>query len=132
MTAFSDYLEQKVLGVTLLGSAYTAPSTIYCALATSVTTDGDTFEEPAPAEYSRQVVVFGAPAQAAEKHQVSCSSPVTFTEAATPWGVVTHVGLYDSPTGGNLLYQGALTSVRTVETGDTFQFNAGDLKVQLS
>jgi hypothetical protein len=40
--------------------------------------------------------------------------------------------LYDSPTGGNLLYQGALTSVRTVETGDTFQFNAGDFKVQVS
>lgn len=132
MTAFSDYLEQKVLGVTLLGTPFTAPSTIYLALATSVTTDGAVFTEvPSGTAYARQVVTFGVPETNGTKYQVKNTPTNTLPEATTPWGYVTHLGLYDSPTGGNQLYWGALTTSRTVLTGDTFQFTANELKVQL-
>jgi hypothetical protein len=132
MAAFSDYLEGVVLGVTLLGSAYTPPSTVYMALATSCTTDGAVFEEvPTGTAYARQVVVFGAPVVTGLKKQVTNDGAVTFPEATTPWGTITHCGLYDSPTGGNQLYFGALTAVRTISTADTFQFNDGDFATQV-
>jgi len=132
MTAFSDYLEQKVLGVTLLGSSYTCADTIYVALATSCTTDGAVFNEvPAGTAYERTVVVFGSPSADGTKYQVANSAAVTFAEATTPWNEITHCGLYDSPTGGNQLYWGALTAARTILSGDTFEFPTGNLKVQL-
>ncbi|RCS42315.1 hypothetical protein DTL42_19445 [Bremerella cremea] len=132
MTAFSDYLEAALLGVTLLGSSYTPGETIYLALATSVTTDGAVFTEvPSGTAYARQRVQFGSPTNDGTKKKVSNSGAVTYSEATTPWGGITHIGLYDSPTGGNQLYYGALTSTRTIETGDTFQVPDANLSVSL-
>ena len=39
MAAFSDYLENKVLGHVFGGTAYTAPSTLYVALYTVAPSD---------------------------------------------------------------------------------------------
>lgn len=132
MSHFSNYLEDRLLGVTLLGSPFTAPSTIYVALATSCTTDGAVFHEvPAGTAYARQVVVFGAPAANGTATRCQNTASVTFPEATTPWGGVTHAGLYDSPTGGNQLYWGSLTTVRTILTADTFQYPIGQFSVSL-
>lgn len=132
MTAFSDYLESKVLGVTLLGSAYAAPSTIFMALSTSCTTDGAVFTEVvAGTAYARQVVVFGTPADDGTKRKVANSVAINFTEATTSWGGITHAGLYDSPTSGNQLYWGALTATKTISTGDTFHYEIGAFSVSL-
>lgn len=46
-------------------------------------------------------------------------------------GTVTHIGIYDALTGGNLLFHGALTVSKTITTGDTFQINAGALTITL-
>jgi hypothetical protein len=132
MTAFSDYLESKILGLTLLGSSYTGPSTVYLALATSATTDGAVFNEvPAGTAYTRQVVAFGAPTNNGTKRQVANTGLISYSEATTPWGGITHAGLYDSPTSGNQLYWGALTATRTIDTADTFQFPISNLTVSL-
>jgi len=44
---------------------------------------------------------------------------------------VTHVGVYDASSGGNLLAYAALTSSKTIETGDVFRVPAGDLDISL-
>ena len=46
-------------------------------------------------------------------------------------GTVTHIGIYDALTGGNLLFHGQLTVSKTITTGDTFQINAGALTITL-
>jgi len=41
------------------------------------------------------------------------------------------VGIFDAQTGGNLLWYGDLTQSKTVDSGDTFKINAGDLVITL-
>jgi hypothetical protein len=55
---------------------------------------------------------------------------ITFPAPTTGWGTITHFGLWDAATGGNLLIHGALTTPRTVSGGDSAPvFSAGGLAV---
>lgn len=56
---------------------------------------------------------------------------LTFDTAGSNWGTITHVGVYDAATGGNLLWWGALNVQRTVNTGETLAFSAGNLTTQV-
>lgn len=56
-------------------------------------------------------------------------SAITFAQATAPWGTVTHFGIFDALSGGNLLLWGALTVGRTVATGDTPSFPVGSLTI---
>lgn len=57
---------------------------------------------------------------------------IAFNQATANYdGQVTHIGIYDASTAGNLLFHGALTVPKTVTTGDTFQINAGALTITL-
>lgn len=55
------------------------------------------------------------------------ATAITFVTATASWGTVTHIGIFDKLTGGNLLFHGALTASKAVGNGDTFKFNANDL-----
>jgi len=44
---------------------------------------------------------------------------------------ITHIGIYDAASGGNLLFHGQLTVAKTVTNGDTFQINANSLVITL-
>ena len=69
---------------------------------------------------------------------VSSSGTVTWTTATANYGTVTHVAIMDTDStsdsagAGNVLFYGALTSSKTIETGDTFQITAGSLTVSLA
>lgn len=127
---FSNYLESKLLGVSILGSSYTAPPTIWVALATSVTSDGDSITEVTTnTGYVRQLITFDAPSGGT----CASSGVVSFPTATTPWGTVAHVTLMDSSTigAGNCLYHSALDTSRSVTTNDTVSFADAALTVTL-
>ena len=133
MSGMSNYLEQKLLGVSLLGSAFTAVTTPYLSLATTVASDGDFFTEVATnVAYSRQPISFSAPTSPND-YSVVNSVGVAFTAATSTWGTVTHFGLHDGSVigAGNLLYWGVLDTPRQVLTNDVFEVNAGQLSVRL-
>lgn len=48
----------------------------------------------------------------------SNNGTVTFPVPSANWGSITHMGIYDSPTGGNLLMYAPLTAAKTVNNGD--------------
>ena len=55
------------------------------------------------------------------------------SETATgAWGTVTHVGVFDASSSGNLMAWAALTASKTVASGDVFRFDAGDLDITLA
>ena len=56
---------------------------------------------------------------------------VTFPAATASWGTVTHFGVFDASSTGNLLYWGALTTSKTIGSGDTASFAVGTLTVSL-
>ncbi len=128
MSQMSNYLETALINGTLRATNFTAPTTIYVALYTSDPTDADTGTEVSGGSYARQTVTFGAPSNGVSTN----SGAVTFPTASGLWGTVTHVGLRDASTSGNLLYYAPLTASKSIDTGDIFTIAAGNLSVTLA
>ena len=128
MAELSNYLENELIDHLLRNLAYTSPTTVYVALYTDDPTDADAGTEVTGGSYARQSVAFGAPSDGAADN----SSDITFPTASASWGTITHVGLRDAVTGGNLLFHSPLAASKAVGNGDTFKINAGDLDVSLA
>jgi hypothetical protein len=133
MSAASDFLENEILDH-VLGKGtrdYTSPANLFVALFTASTgleTNSPSAEvSGSGTAYVRKAVTFGA----ASSGSASNSATITFDVATANWGTVTHVAVMDASTAGNVLFWGAVTSSKTIETGDTFQIALGNLTVSL-
>ena len=127
----SDYLEENLLNHCLRNTAYTSPTTVYLALYTTDPTDADTGTEVSGGSYARQAVTFSAPETQDGAMVCKNSTDIEFPVATASWGTITHVGVRDAETGGNLLWHGALTTSKTINSGDQFNIKANDLVVGL-
>jgi hypothetical protein len=80
--------------------------------------------------YARQAVTFAS----ASGGSSATNATVTFTAATANWGTITHVAVVDGATAGagNVLFWGAVTTSKTIETGDTFQVTSGNLTISLA
>lgn len=126
MSALSDYLEAALLDHTFLNTAYTSPTTVYLALYTSDPTDADAGTEVSGGGYARQVITFSR-----TSNTVSNDASLSFTASGAAYGTVTHIGVHDDPTAGNLLFHAALTTSKTIADGDTLTFAIGDIDLTL-
>ncbi len=132
MGAFSNYAEQKLLGVTLLGSSFSAVTTVWISLATSIGADGASYAEvPGGTGYARQIVVFGTPSDTDPSYTCRNTAQITFPDATTPWGGIVACAYHDAGTNGNMLYSGTVTAVKTVDTGDSLKISINSLSVSL-
>jgi hypothetical protein len=128
MSAISNYLENALINVTLRATSYTAPTTVYVALFTTDPTDAGSGTECSGTAYARQSATFAAPSNGAS----STNADVQFPQAGNSWGTITHFGIYDALTTGNLLYHGVLTTSKVIDTGDVFKIASGSLTVTLA
>ena len=128
MAEMSNYLENALINVTLRATSYTAPTTVYLALYTTDPTDADTGTECSGTSYARQAVTFGAPSNGVTTN----SAAVEFPQAGGSWGTITHIGIRDALTTGNLLYHSPLDTSKTIATGDVFRVASGSLSVTLA
>jgi hypothetical protein len=128
MAAMSNYLENALINATLRNTSYTTPSTVYVGLYTSDPTDANTGTEVTGGSYARKAATFGAPSNGVS----TISSAIEFDQATANWGTVTHFGILDASTSGNLLYHGALTASKAIDTGDVFKFATSALTVTLA
>lgn len=128
MSQMSNYLENALVNGTIRGTTYTAPTTVYVALYTTDPTDADSGSEVSGGSYARQAVTFGAPSNGVSTN----SGAVTFPTATASWGTITHVGVRDASSAGNLLYYAPLTVSKTIASGDIFTISTGNLSVTLA
>lgn len=128
MSAASDYLENKLLDHTLGNTAFTQPSALYVGLYTSSPGDDDSGTEVSGGSYARQTASFAA----ASGGSCATDATITFPAATANWGTITHVSVHDASSAGNLLFHGAVTSSKTIESGDTFQISSGNLTITLA
>lgn len=128
MAGLSDYLELELLDHILGVGSYTAP-TPYCALFTAAPSDAGGGTEVSGGSYARVDVSssFSAAASGASAN----TTTITFPTATSAWGTVTHMGIYDASTDGNLLLWGPLISEKVVDNGDIFSFVTGTLEITL-
>lgn len=130
--AATNYLEDEVLDH-VLGEGtrdFTSPANLYIALFTAVS-DGEagTVTEVSGTNYARTAVSFDA----ASGGSASNTADVTFPAAgAGGFGTVTHIGIYDASSAGNLMFYGSLAASKSVSESDIFQITAGNLTVSLS
>jgi hypothetical protein len=138
MTAISNYLEDKWLRMLALKAAFTAPDT-YVSLHTADPTDAAGGAEVSGGSYARVQMkqdsatspYWTNPADDSGPQEIHNSGALTFPTATASWGTVTHFGVWDAVSGGNLLYKGALTVAKTVTNGDTVSYATGNLKLKL-
>jgi hypothetical protein len=138
------------------GRGYTPPATVYVALFAdsgsgvaaaleSNTSGTDTtakfgYYEINNGSYARQAITF-ANAGAATTGTISSNATVSFPVATADYdtagstgNVVTHLALMDGNTTGadNVLFFGALTTNKTVSSGDQFTISSGNLSISLA
>lgn len=124
MSDFSDYLENKILDHVFRNTSYTPAAAVYLGLYTSAPSDAGGGTEVSGAGYARQAITFGAASGGA----ISNTAAVQFTASGGNYGTVTHVGIFDAATTGNLLAWKDITSV-TVNNGNILTFPIGDIDV---
>jgi hypothetical protein len=125
MSAMSDYLENKILDHVLGTTAYTHPSTVYIGLSTGSFADDNSGTELSGSNYSRVAAAFDA----ASGGTTDNTSAIEFAAATGSWGSVSHFGIFDASSSGNLLIHGAFTTAKTIASGDVLKIAAGDLDV---
>ena len=130
MSALSDYSEKLLLDWLMTAGSATRPTAWYVALYTAAPSDAGGGTEVSGNGYSRQAVTFDEASSPAGT--TSNTNTVSFTAAGGSWGTVTHIGIFDADTSGNLLWHGALTASKDVGDGDTLQFEIGNLDLTIA
>lgn len=128
MAEISNFLENELYDHILRNLPWTGPTTVYVALYTDDPTDADVGTEVSGGGYARQTVTFTVPSDGAGDN----SAIITFPTASASWGTITHAGLRDAVSGGNLLFHTILEASKAIGIDDIFRFPAGDLDVSLA
>lgn len=127
MAEFSNYLENKILDHVLKNISYTSPTTAYVGLFTSDPTDAGTGTEVSGGSYARQILGVTT----ASAGITTSSGDITFPQATASWGTISHIGILDALSSGNLLMHTALTTSKTIDAGDILKISSGNLTVTL-
>jgi hypothetical protein len=157
MAAFTDFAENKLIdwffraqaiGITgATAAAATGPATLYVALFTANPTDVGGGTEVTGGSYARVAVTSSLTAWAATQSTNPTpvntastgvsgttfnSAVVTFPAPTANWGTITGAAVFDATTAGNMLFYSALTTSKTVNSGDAApSFAAGALTFQI-
>ena len=129
MGSFTDYTEKKVLDHVLKTASYSPPATVYLGLSTADPTDaGSGWADPTYTGYARKAIAFAA----AGSRSIAQTGAVTFDPCTVGSSVVTHWGLWDALSGGNLLAYGTLSASKTIQVGNTPSVATGQVTVSFS
>lgn len=141
MSAISDFLENKLIDQLFRGQTAASTGTLHIALLTSAPSDSGGGTEVSGGSYARVAVTSSlanwagsqgagtTTASSGTGGQTSNNAAINFPTPTANWGAVTHFGIYDAASGGNLLFWGALTISKTINQADSVTFPAGSLAI---
>lgn len=133
MAIVSDYFRNKLIDWMLRGQAFTPPSTVYVALNTvNASHAAGSGTEVSGGSYARVGISSSlanwAGTQASGSTTISSGTgatavtsnnvAVTFPAPTAGWGNIVGFTIWDSSSGGNMLFFGALAAAKTVNGGD--------------
>jgi len=133
MTALSTYAELKILDLLFKSTAFATPNA-YIGAFTSDPTDSASGTEASGSAYARVQIdnKMNSASAGTDNSSITNSSAITFTAASGgAWGTITHIGIFDASSSGNLLAHGALAASKTISDGDTLQINASALTITI-
>jgi len=126
--SFSNTFETHVLSYVFTATSVTRPTAWYVALFTSNPAEDASGTEVSTSgtAYVRKTVSFTVSGNLATN-----SGAIEFPTATSSFGTVTHIGVFDASTSGNLIAYSALSASKAIATGDVFRIPAGDLDITL-
>lgn len=134
MPGLSDYAEAAIINSLLRGTNFTAPTVASLRLALFVAdpTDAGNINEVASGWYSRQLTgTWTAPAPSGTTQQSSNVASITFPAVTGSAVTVTHIGIFDAATAGNMIFSAPMTSSKTLQVGDVLSFAPGTIVTSL-
>jgi hypothetical protein len=141
MASLTDYAENALVDHVFRAETLTLPAAWHVGLFTAAPSDAGGGTEVSGGSYARVAVTRAladwsgtqAPASTTASTgtggRTSNNAAVTFTTPTGSWGTVTHWGLFDAATAGNLWFHAALTASQVINSGDPVEFAADALGV---
>lgn len=129
MSRMSDYLEVELRKHIFRTGSFTKPTALYVSLHTADPTDTGTGTEVSGGSYARvqrdplDANWSGASSTDGVTKNVAA---ITFPAPTANWGSITHFGIWDASSAGNMICSGALGTPKTVNNGDPAPSFAGD------
>jgi hypothetical protein len=126
--SFSNYLETELLDHVFAGNAYSSPAAVYVSLHTA-----NPDEDASGAEVSTSGTAYGrlAGSFTVSGNTATTSAAIEYSTATASWGTITHIGIWDASTAGNMLAYAALSASKAIASGDVFRIPAGDIDITL-
>lgn len=125
--SFSNTFETHVLKYVFTADALTRPTAWYVGLFTADPTDtGAGATEISGNGYARVAATFTVSGATA-----TTSAAVEFAAATGSWGTISHIGIFDAASGGNLIAHSALTASKAIDTGDVLRFPTNEIDISL-
>ncbi len=128
MAQMSDYLESKLIDHVFRNTGFVTPGVIHIALYSTDPTDADTgteLEVGGSPGYARQTVSIGPDINGVALNDVE----ILFPAATGDWVTITHIGIRDESSGGNLLMHKILGTPVSVLNTNNFRIPIGDLEL---
>lgn len=126
--SLSTYLQQALQDHYLGVADFTAPTAWHASAHTA--DPGETGANES-ADIAREQVSSFTAASSASPSVSNPGADVVYTNSGSSGVAVSHLGLWDSSSGGNFLAGGAMSSTVTVAAGDTLTIPAADFDVTL-
>lgn len=127
MAGFSTHLAQALINHVFRGQSYAAPVSKYLALFVADPTDNNvTSNEVTGTWYTRQQITSWT-APTGTGVSTANSNQLVFNAVTGSAVTVTHWGIYDATSTGNLLASGAFSTAKVLNVDDVLAVNAGDL-----
>lgn len=139
--SLSDYTENNSIDYLLRAQTWTLPANFYVGLSTAACSDSSVGTEVtggsyARVSYARSLANWAGTQSAGSTStssgtggQTSNNAAISFPTPTATWGTVTHFFIADASTAGNLILCQALTTSKTINSGDTVSFAIGALTI---
>jgi len=126
--SLSNTFETHTLQYLFTTTSVTRPTAWYIALFTSNPAEDASGTEVSTSgtAYARQSATFTV-----SGNEATNSAAIEFPTATASYGTVSHVGVFDASTGGNLIAYAALTTSKAIDTGDVLRLPANDLDITM-
>ena len=130
---FSNYAEAALLNNFFKGAAYTPATTTYLALYTSNPQETDVGVEISVTGtgYARQAITWGTVTTDSGYIAIKNSADINYSAATIDWGLITHFGIRDASTGGNLLAYGPVEVSANITAGNEYSILANNMIIRL-
>ena len=141
--AIGNATENSLIDWFLRGQTYTPPATVYIALATTAGSDAACGTEVSGGSYARASIASSLTNWAGTQSSgstvassgtgglTSNNIAINFATPSAGWGTVVEFCAMSASTGGTLLFRNALTTSKTINSGDTVSFPIGSLTFQI-